>query len=188
MKRILLCLTLACCTPGAGASESARYNFRISPIGLLVGAVGFDFDIQVAPDWTIGPHATYWHYRLESNTSYFTDKYDVRAFGFGVRANWFKNGAYTDGLYIGPSLFFASTKVTNNDAFGEWSGTSSGLFATGLVGYGWFWENFNIMLGGGATFGLGDTKVTVMDSSGQSTEVSSDIAGLALEFSLGWTF
>lgn len=56
-----------------------------------------------------------------------------------------------------------------------------------LVGYGWFWDSFNMMLGGGAAVPFGESKVEVTDPNGVKTE--KDVrSGLAIEFSLGWTF
>jgi hypothetical protein len=152
---------------------------------LIIGSVNAGLDFVVHPNWTVGPEGSYWHTHVGSSWG---SDWDVKAYGIGARGNWFKNGVFTNGLYVGPSLSYASVKVTNSDSFGSYSGTASGLFASGLVGYAWFWDSFNMMLGGGATVGLGDTKVSVTDSSGAKTEVNSSISGLDLEFSLGWTF
>ncbi len=173
----------------AYASDSAQYNFRFSPIGLILGSINIDFDIAIAPDWTVGPTINYWRYSSASDKATFSEDYKTTAYGFGARANWFKNGNFTDGLYVGPSLAYANVKVSTTDTVGTtWTGSASVMLASCLVGYGWYWDSFNMMLGGGASLGLGDTKVKIESSSGSSTEVSTSIAGLALEYSLGWTF
>ena len=185
---VLSCsISLATAASVACADSADTMNFRFSPIGLIVGSVDVGLDFAVAPQWTVGPQVNYWHRHVGASSG-FTSDWDVKAYGVGARANWFKNGVYTDGLYVGPSLMYASVKVTNDDSFGTTTGTASGLFAGGLVGYGWYWSSFNMMLGGGFTVGLGDTKVTVTSSNGTKTDVSTSIAGLALEYSLGWTF
>lgn len=171
------------------ASDSAEYNFRFSPIGLIVGSINIGLDIVVAPDWTVGPAVQYWRYKISSDDTIFSSDYEITAYSFGGRANWFKNGNFTDGLYVGPSLSYASVKLTTKDSLGDTvTGSASVMLASCLVGYGWYWDSFNMMLGGGAALGLGDTKVKVETSSGSTTEVSSSIAGVALEYSLGWTF
>lgn len=176
-----------------GASSSAfaageGMNFRFSPLGLIIGSVNGGLDIAVAPEWTVGPAASYWRFNLSSSDS-FSEDYKITAWSVGARANWFKNGNFTDGLYVGPSLSYANVELETLDTAGaKVTGEASGLFLTGLVGYGWFWDSFNIMLGGGFSAGLGSTEVKVTDSSGSETKVSSTISGVALEFSLGWTF
>ncbi len=171
------------------ASDSAEYNFRFSPLGLIVGSININLDIVVAPDWTVGPVINYWRYSSSSDRTVFSKDFETTAYGFGARANWFKNGNFTDGLYVGPGLSYANVKVTTTDSTGDSvTGSASVMLASCLVGYGWYWDSFNMMLGGGASLGLGDTKVKVETSSGSSTEVSSTMAGVALEYSLGWTF
>lgn len=187
LKRLML-VAVTLTSLSAFADSGDQMNFRFSPIGLIVGAVNVSLDFAVAPEWTIGPTGSYWHRSLSSDSAYFSEDYKVTSYGVGARANWFMNGVYTDGLYVGPSIIYASTNLTTNDGTGEVTGSASGLFAQGLVGYGWFWDSFNILLGGGATVGLGDTKITVVESNGRRSEVSTAISGLALEFSLGWTF
>lgn len=175
--------------PKMSYGSSPEYNFRFSPIGLIVGSINIDFDMAVAPDWTVGPTVSYWRSSVSSDSTTFSEKFDVTAYGIGARANWFKNGNFTDGLYVGPSLSYANVKISTKDLSGDSvTGSASVMLASCLVGYGWFWDSFNMMLGGGASFGLGDTKVKVETSTGSSTEVSSSIAGVAIEYSLGWTF
>ena len=125
---------------------------------------------------------------MDSNSS-FTSNYDISAYAFGARANWFKNGNYSDGLYVGPSLRYVNAQLSTTDVLGTTTGSASAIFVGCLVGYGWFWNSFNMMLGGGFTQGLGDTKITITDSSGNKTDVSTAASGgLALEYTLGWTF
>ena len=192
LRNILLALSLslAFVGPQAFAASGDTLNFRFSPILLVVGFAAINVDYAVAPNWTVGPQLHYWNFNLKNTNSDTFDEIKINAFGAGVRANWFKNGNYTDGLYVGPALIYSSVKVTGTDALGiDYEGTGSGAFLSCLVGYGWFWDSFNMMLGGGATAGLGDTKVKVKDSLGNEDEYNSNPGGgLALEFSLGWTF
>lgn len=189
MRRLILtlCLLLNPLAHSEGASSNTM-NLRFSPLGLVVGAIGIQLDFKIHSEWTLGPALSYWHVKLDSDPALFTSQYDVTASTFGARANWFKNGVYTDGLYVGPALEYASVKVKTNDSISTVSATGTALMLSGLVGYGWFWESFNMMLGGGLGVALGGADVEVTDSSGSKTKVKSPASGLALEYSLGWTF
>ncbi|MBX3020048.1 MAG: DUF3575 domain-containing protein [Bdellovibrionales bacterium] len=188
MKRLLSVVSILLFSSLAHADSASQFNFRFNPIGLIAGSIGVALDVTVAPEWTIGPDLTYWNIKWGSEGlgSY---EYSIKAMGIGARANWFKNGVFTDGLYIGPSLNYADVEVSIKDSLGTSTGKASGLFLGCLVGYGWFWDSFNMMLGGGLTAGLGGTDIKVRDSNNGSEEtVRNRVAGLSAEFSLGWTF
>lgn len=189
MKRVLaLFLFASLFSNSALAADNNQLNFYFNPIGLIIGAVGLGLDIKVHPQWTVGPELEFWNSRIHS-TGDFTGDYKVQAGGLGARANWFANGTYTDGLYVSPALNFYSVKVTATDVFGnEATAKATGAAARGIVGYGWFWDSFNMMLGGGLTLFLGDSKVEVTDNTGTKQDVNLPVAALAAEFQLGWTF
>lgn len=100
------------------------------------------------------------------------------------------NGVYTDGLYVSPQFAFSNAKVSATDSLGNSAeGEASSLIVSGLVGYGWFWDSFNIHLGGGLGLPVGASKVKVKNSDGTEESVDFSRTGrLALEFNLGWTF
>jgi hypothetical protein len=129
------------------------------------------------------------HWNLRSSGS-FTGDYDIKAFAIGGRANWYANGVYTDGLYVSPQFAFSNAKVSATDSLGNSAeGEASSLIVSGLVGYGWFWDSFNIHLGGGLALPVGTSKVKVKNSDGTEESVDFSRTGrLALEFNLGWTF
>lgn len=181
--------------PGAAASPMMGYgfgsnnntsNFRFSPLGLLIGDVSIDYDIKVDPNWTIGPELSYLSMSLDEGSS-FTSNFNITGYSFGARANWFNNGTFTDGLYVGPSIAYASVAVKTSDVNGNITANASGVVTSCLVGYGWFWQSFNMMLGGGLSLSSVD-KITVTDSSGNTTSASTGETGLAAEWSMGWTF
>jgi hypothetical protein len=186
VRHLLLVAAFAASTSAFAKSED-KYDFRFSPIGLVVGAIDVNLDIAIDPNWTLGPQIGFLHHKFRSDPSFTTD-YDVKAFMLGARANWFRNGNYTDGLYVGPSLSFAGVKVETSDSNGPESASVSALLASCLVGYGWFWDSFNIMLGGGLTLGLGQSNVDITHSDGTKTSIATNIGGFDVEFSLGWTF
>jgi hypothetical protein len=95
-----------------------------------------------------------------------------------------------DGLYVSPQFAFSNAKVSATDSLGNSAeGEASSLIVSGLVGYGWFWDSFNIHLGGGLALPVGTSKVKVKNSDGTEESVDFSRTGrLALEFNLGWTF
>ncbi len=184
MKRIIFSFVafVLLSSPVAYAANSDSMNLRFGPIGLIIGALSLNMDIAIAPNWTIGPEINYWNIKFTSTTADGSD-FEIKALSYGGRANWFSNGNYTDGFYIGPFLRQAETKMT----LGESSASVSTLVAGSLFGYGWFWDSFNMMLGGGFAAGLGDAKVKLTDSLGATTE-REVVTGLSAEYTLGWTF
>jgi hypothetical protein len=164
--------------------SSAEYNARFAPISLLVGALDVSFDVKIMPDWTVGPKLRY----AKASYTLTGSSFEVTAFNIGARANWFKNGAFTDGLYVGPSVAYYSAKASGGSLSSTATAEASGLMIGALVGYGWFWQSFNQMLGIGLNTGLGDMKIKAQDNAGSYTEVSAPMGGLDIEYSLGWTF
>jgi hypothetical protein len=195
MKKLILALILVSSMASTshagfdGAKDSSNtMNFRFGALGLLVGVLSVDLDFKMDQEWTLGPSLELVNMKVDRSAGY-NDDFKVKGSNVGLRANWFKNGVFTDGLYVGPSLNYTSIKVTTTDASNqEISASGSVLIARCLVGYGWFWESFNMMLGGGLAVGLGDAKVEVKDSTGTNTKDVSIGSGLALEYTLGWTF
>ncbi len=159
-------------------------NFRFSPIGLLVGAVNVNLDISMGKSWTLGPQLSYWGFSANTTVGTTTSSTSVSSYGLGLRGNWHANGNFNDGLYFGPSVSYSSAKASASGS----SGNYNGRIASALVGYGWFWNSFNILLGGVLNIPLGGSKITLTDNAGSTSEVSVQASSLALEFSLGWTF
>lgn len=187
-----LAFTLALGMPAAFAESTSNnadnFNVRFGPISLLVGVVNMGLDIAVNDSWTVGPEFSYMH-RTLSSTAGFTTDYDVKAYAIGGRAIWYANGVFTDGLYITPKLDWAKAKVSSTDTLGTVEGEASAFVASGLIGYAWFWDSFNIHLGGGLSLPMGEYKVKIKDSSGSEESVTVSRTGnLALEFDLGWSF
>lgn len=170
-------------SPANAAGES--FNLRLSPLSLLIGGISMNFDVAVGSNWTVGPEFSYLNFSMSSTAATTTDNFSIKAFGFGGRANWFKNGVFTDGLYFGPAVAFSSAEVRR----GTSSASASLLVATALVGYGWFWESFNMMLGGGIGLPLGEATVKVGSGASQEeVSVRGRLGSLAAEWTVGWTF
>lgn len=196
MRNLLLVVALLMASPvwaaesnKSGATSSGEtVNIRFNPLLLLLGLNG-EADFAVDPDWTIGPSLTYYHLKTPSNSSLYMSDFELNGYDVGVRANWFRDGVFQSGMYVGPSVHYANITVTGTDSSGVTrTGTASPILATAVVGYAWFWNTFNMMLGGGGTVPLGNSKVTITDSTGKNTDYPINLAGLALEFTLGWKF
>ena len=195
MRRLLaISLTILALVTTLGYSNVARadegdtMNFHFGPISLLVGSLVAGLDFQVNENWTLGPQGNFWKINLSSTSSQYTSDFAVTQYAIGARGNWFKNGVFTDGLYLAPELAYKNITLKTRDSGGDVTGSLSGLFLSGLVGYGWFWNSFNMQLGIGYEVGLGDQSVQVRGSNGSTTSVSSTISGIDGEFQLGWTF
>jgi len=171
----------------AGESSSGSgntFNARFSPLGLIIGSFNLTLDIAVGEDWTVGPQLSYTDFSVGNEDA----RFENEGYSAGVRANWFKNGVYTDGLYLGPSITYSKVEATYTDTDGRaLTGSAKGPAVSLLAGYGWFWDSFNIMLGLGATANLGDKFVKIRDRFGDE-KTSKASTALAGEFSLGWTF
>lgn len=167
----------------ASYSQARTLNARISPLGAIAGSLQLEVDFPITSQWTVGP------YIASSNSKITIDDNDIEVKGqaFGATAVWFRNGVFTDGLYLSPKLSKAKVeaKLTNED--GTYKGDLDTMMLTGLVGYGWFWENFNMQLGGGLNAALGDSKIEITEPDGTVSEHESG-GSLALEFSMGWVF
>ena len=191
MKRALILLTVLLSTSQAFAqsgmnSTGSKYNFRFSPLSLLIGVANVSLDVTIAPDWTLGPSLSYAKFKIDANGNNGTS-YDVNLASAGVRANWFRNGVYTDGLYVAPFVTYLKTSI---EASGTTTvtGDAAGVAFGGIVGYGWFWNSFNMMLGAGAAAATGESNMVVTDNNGNRTDVPNRGVGLTGEYTIGWTF
>lgn len=191
MKRIFILITVLLSASAAFAesplvSKTSKYNFRFLPLGLVVGLASVSLDVAVNPDWTVGPELSYAKFKVDASGTNGAS-FDVNLASGGIRANWFKHGVYTDGLYVGPFVRYAKTAI-NSTGTTTVTGETAGVAIGSLIGYGWFWDSFNMMLGAGAAVATGESNMVVTETNGKRTEIPNRGAGPAGEFSLGWTF
>lgn len=168
-----------------GGGSGGDKNIRFGPLGLAVGVVNVQMDFKLNNEWTLGPSVAFVNW--EDDDSVYTNDIEISGYSFGARANWFNNGVFTDGFYIGPALHYTSIEAKVNDGGTEFKADGSVLVASSIFGYGWFWESFNILLGGGIAIPLGDKEVTIKEN-GVETESVRITSSFAAEFTLGWTF
>lgn len=202
MKRILSIIALATglvvtgshalAAEGSAGSSDKTMNFRISPLGLFIGYFNVDADFKIAPEWTIGPTVSYWHFDFaDSDPGFSNQSISTTMYAIGVRANWYQAGAYNSGLYVSPIVQYETATASATDSSGNSiSATASTYILSGLIGYHWFWDVFNLSLGGGFALPLTSTKVE-LTSAGNTTDVNysrTGQVGLALDFMLGAAF
>lgn len=156
----------------------ADINVRTGPLNL----VDVEVDIPVASSWTLGPTARF-HSRSD-------DDFDVKAWGVGVRGNyWFNRDVFTQGWYFGPAAGILHVSVTDESTtFGDMEGSTTAIVLSGFGGYHWVWDSFNIMLGAGPVL-YSASSIEVKDDAGnKETYKGFSGAGLGIEFTLGWKF
>lgn len=184
---LLATLTVA---PSVAHSADNELNVRFAPLSLLVGWLNVDLDVRVNDQWTLGPTIGLWRANIEDN--YFVgDKYQLKRNAVGVRANWSQSGSFQTGFYVSPIVQFVRAEVsgvsksTGNDI----TASASGITITGIAGYQWFWDTFNLSVGGGLILGAQSSDVSVQDGPSSYKVASSGRGtGVALDFMLGWTF
>lgn len=184
---LLATLTVA---PSVAHSADNELNVRFAPLSLLVGWLNVDLDVRVNDQWTLGPTIGLWRANIEDN--YFVgDKYQLKRNAVGVRANWSQSGSFQTGFYVSPIVQFVRveisgvSKTTANDI----TASASGVTVTGIAGYQWFWDTFNLSVGGGLILGAQSSDVSVQDGPSSYKVASSGRGtGVAFDFMLGWTF
>jgi hypothetical protein len=173
----------------SAASSDANVNLRLSALGLLVGMLNVDVDFKISNEWTVGPSISFWNYDYDT-TLYSGDKLRVETAVLGVRGTWSKNGAFRTGLYVSPMLKIVAARAsgTSKATGASVSGSARGPILVGVVGYQWWFDNFNVNIGGGLAVGASSAKVEVSDGTTSSTAETSRTAGLALDGMIGYTF
>jgi hypothetical protein len=173
----------------SGDTVEKFMNVKVTPIGLIIGYVNIDVDFKVSSRWSVGPTASYWHWNDAGSIN--GSDIGLTMYAVGVRGNWYKQGTYRTGFYISPLIQYLSATATARSNNTDISATASTSVFSSIFGYHWFWDSFNLALGGGPSLELGKANVTIND--GNSTTTTSDYArqntlGLVGEFMLGWTF
>lgn len=171
-------------------ASAAEMNIRFAPLSLLIGWLNVDLDVAVSDKWTVGPTLGIW--RADVPDTYFVgDKYQLKRNAVGVRANWSQGGSFQTGFYVSPIVQFVRAEIsgvsksTGNDI----TASASGVTVTGIAGYQWFWDSFNLSLGGGLILGAQSSDVSVQDGPTSYKAASSGRGtGVALDFMLGWMF
>ena len=173
-----------------GGSTDHRFNVRIAPLGALLGWYNIDAEMAVTDQFAIGPTVTILNLDPEVDSNTDKVKLDVSQQKFGVRGTYYPRGVFQTGWYVTPMVQYykVDVKGTSTTTGTRATADNSGVVFTGLVGYHWFWDNFNLNLGAGYDFTTtGKTKVKFSDGR-PDEEINTGGAGLSLDFMIGIAF
>lgn len=187
MKKLLLTIAAVALTQIAHAGSEDKTNVYFNPVGLALGTLNLGADFAIAPNWTVGAFAGYVNLNLDKSGS-LTEEVKIKGYTAGARGNWFMNGTFTDGLYVSPIAMYLNVKGETANNQGNLDADGNGTYIGGMVGYGWFWDSFNMMLGAGALTPLGDSKIKFQDQTGGPAEEKTIYSTVSAELNLGWTF
>jgi len=178
----ILLPTLSFAFPTVQKSETFPYDFTFRPISLLVGVASADILVRTSETWAIGPTL--------GSGSFSVGSWSFRVIDVGGVGVWAPHGIFRDGLYLSPRIeYIAVTGGYTDSVFGNGNASVSLVGVKGLIGYGWFWDSFNIQLGGGLATTLGATTFNLTTNTGnQQTTTYPNATSVLIDFSLGWLF
>ena len=187
MVKIILAVLLMA-SMRAPAAENDNYNFRWSPLTLLFRSTAFDLDRKVSEHCDFGASMFYSDQPISAKQAGTNNDVSSTVLGFGLSSRWYKNGAFKSGIYAGPSLNYSSIRDTMADSQGITRTGSGDLFrASAALGYGWFWDTWNIMLQASTSMPVGKNYVVIKDSNGSESRITDGFA-FGANFTVGWTF
>ncbi|MDQ7015482.1 MAG: autotransporter domain-containing protein [Gammaproteobacteria bacterium] len=161
-----------------------RFNLRLQPFNFFLGGLGFDAEIKLFERFSLaGTYSSYDFDVTDSNTNL---AFNIKATGYGIRANWYPSGALADSTYISPLIQTASIDIVDGDFSGSTDVTSYGI----LFGNQWMWDGINLNLAAGYSAMKIDDIVLKTPLGNTKVKNSSDIpaGGLLAEFSIGYAF
>lgn len=180
MRKHHLVATLLACAP-LSAVQAAEIN--INPLGLIIGAINGNALFTLTDEGTtkVGPSFGYFGINLGD--------VKVSATTIGVRLEKSTAAAgYDDGAYFALNAGYTRLTAEETDSYSSsnCTATANGFTATGLVGYGWYFDNgFSSRLAGGYTAGNLELEAECDSDAETAAET---FGGLALEWTLGYRF
>ncbi|GGX42776.1 hypothetical protein [Saccharospirillum salsuginis] len=178
-KQLYVAAALAC------SPLSAVYatEININPLGLIIGSLNGNALFTLTEDETtkVGPSFGYLGLDLG----------DVKLTATTIGVRFEKSTAtqgYDDGAFFAANAGYTSLTVEETDSYSSTNceATATGLTATGLVGYGWYFDNgFSSRVAGGYTVGNLDIEAQCDNEAETAAEA---YGGLALEWTLGFRF
>jgi len=174
----------------AQSGETGRSaNIHFGPIHAIAGLVYGGVDIRLSDSsWTLGPLLVVGRLQLADEAG--VERARASYLGGGLQGvYYFGRPAITQGWYLSPSIWVMNIEVKQDIGGSSWKGEGTGTVLSGIAGYQWIWESFNIKFGGGLQAGgVGEVKVTSPDGQQTRSTDTSQFGGLALEFAFGWAF
>jgi hypothetical protein len=175
---ILMWLSIA---GSAKAAETGDWNIVTSPLGLMVGLVNIELGKGVHEQLIVGGQVAYWDREISD-----VKMKVISAAGFG---EYCVDKCFVDSWIAFGKIGYTSIDASATNILGQKETAQvAGANFTGMGGYHWFWENFNLRLAAGAAVSTVN-KVEVKESAGNVVdEVDLKPVNLALDFSVGWRF
>ena len=178
-KQYLVAIALAC----APFSAVQATEININPLGLIIGSINGNALFTLSEDKTIKAGPSFGYLGLDLGDI----KLSATTIGLRVEKSTATQG-YDDGAFFAANAGLTNLTVEETDSYSgsNCTATASGLTATGLVGYGWYFDNgFSSRVAGGYTIGNLDVEAQC-DSEAETAAES--YGGLALEWTLGFRF
>ncbi|MDQ7075007.1 MAG: hypothetical protein Q9O24_07615 [Gammaproteobacteria bacterium] len=171
-------------TPMEPEKRKKMFNLRLQPLNFALGGLGLDAEIKLFERFTLS--GTYSSYDFDVTDSRTNLDFNIKATGYGVRANWYPSGAFSDSTYISPLIQTASIDIVDGDFSGSTDVTSYGI----LFGNQWMWDSINLNLAAGYSLSQLEDITLRSPIGGVKLKNSSDIpaGGFLAEFSLGFAF
>lgn len=164
----------------AQSGNAFTWNVRTAPLTLVVGT-NLRVDYKVSDEISVGASGLYVDRRIKA--------VGILESSASVIIQYSFSGALTTGWFLESGIGYGDIKATAASASGqEESRQLHNISARVVGGYVWFWQSWNISVGGGlAHNSAGDQDVE--DSSGKSmTKIPLRKNLFVPEFSVGWAF
>lgn len=178
---------LAFVLASAASAHADQFNFRFSPLGLLVGTANLALDYKLSDQWSVGPQITYTDLKVGTFGS--LSDFSIRGTGFAVEGVYSFSASFQDGWYANASIGSNNVELkARNRSTGETlSANGSGMNLQAGGGYKWFWQSFNMNLG--LTLARSSvSEIEIRDSNGVVTESYNPRLGVGIDFRMGFTF
>ncbi len=173
MKKITMILCLLACSLTFAADRNI--SIRTNPIGLLVGAINAEISYGFK-NIAVGMGGHSWDASLGD--------LDFKSSQLHARVDYWFNGSFNQGWYLGVLLGTLDIEVSNGLSSGELDTTFTSLAG----GYRWAWTSFFMDLGLQLTR-VAASEIETVDSSGNNRDTESlPNANTGIDFNIGWAF
>ena len=166
-----------------GANSTA--NLRISPIGLLAGAVNFEADIVLNRYYTIAPMYTYWDFNA-------IDDFQAQVNAYGIRLDYHTKRVHRQGFLYGVFIKRWDIDAEYETDDGEVINNKVSVDTVGATaGYRWMWRSFNITAEVGYRLMIfNDFDFTLESGEDDKVQITNikALGGTLADVTFGWAF
>jgi hypothetical protein len=148
---------------------ASRGGIFFNPLAIAFGLISAELALGLNESLALTVNGSYWNVDAGSIS--------MTAAGGGAGLMYFPNGRLFQGLYLAPSVQYASATATSSVD----EATASLVGSRGIVGYHWDWHPFALKLGGGIQYYSGS-------ASGGDVDITLTGAELAIDATIGFTW